>query len=96
VLAPAYLEQIFTGVQAAKLPVLHVVLDADEATLRDRTEASDEARKWRLDLLAEYRSARAWLLPAADLVVDTTALTPAQAAHRIADALPDLTHTPAD
>jgi hypothetical protein len=67
--------------------VFHVVLDADEAVLRQRIEASEEARQWRLDHLAGYRTAREWMLQSADLVVDTTRLTPSQAARRITSAL---------
>ncbi len=91
VLCRDYLEQIVSGLRAAGQPVVHVVLDADEAVLRGRIEGSDEARQWRLDHLAAYRAARAWMTAAADLVVDTARLTPAQAAAQIAGALPGLT-----
>jgi hypothetical protein len=66
------------------------VLDADEGVLRQRILASAEAQAWRLDHLAGYRSARAWLIQAADLAVDTGSRTPAEVAHQIVGALPDM------
>ena len=70
--------------------VFHILLDASDDILRRRIEASQEARQWRLDHLTEYRQARGWLRLEADLVLDTTALTVAQAAREIASALPSL------
>ena len=84
-----YLAGIFTGLRATGLPVFHVLLDASDEVLRRRIEASEEARQWRLDHLAEYRRARGWLHHDADLVLDTSALTAAQAARDIASALPN-------
>ena len=72
------------------MAVFHVLLDASDDVLRRRIEASPEARQWRLDHLAEYRQARGWLRREADLVLDTAALTAAQAAREIASALPSL------
>jgi AAA domain len=88
ILARAYLEQIFAGLHEAGLPVFHVVLDADEEILRQRIQRSDDAQAWRLAHLAEYRSARSWMILAADLVVDTGCRTPSAVAHQIADSLP--------
>lgn len=82
-----YLAEIFAGLGAAGLPVFHVLLDGREDVLRARIESSGEARQWRLDHLARYRDARPWLLQEADLVVDTTACTAAQAASQIASAV---------
>jgi hypothetical protein len=45
---------------------------------------------WRLAHLADYRTSRSWMSPAADLVVDTECRTPSAPAHLIADALPGL------
>jgi hypothetical protein len=87
ILTRAYLEQIFDGLRDAGLPVFHVVLDADEDILRQRIQGSAEAQAWRLAHLSEYRAARSWMIPAADLVVDIGRRTPAAAAHQIADAL---------
>ena len=88
ILTRAYLEQIFAGLRDAGLPVFHVVLDADEDILRQRIQDSPEAQAWRLAHLAEYRASRSWMIPAADLVVDTGHQIPSAAAHQIADALP--------
>ena len=90
VLSLGYLEEIFSGLRAAQLPVFHVVLDAADEVLRGRIEASEEARQWRLDHLAPYRAARAGLIAAADLVLDTASLAPAQVAARIIAARPAL------
>jgi chloramphenicol 3-O-phosphotransferase len=85
-----YLAEIVTGLRAAGMAVFHVLLDASDDVLRRRIEASEEARQWRLDHLTEYRQARDWLRREADLVLDTAALTAAQAAREIAGALPSL------
>ena len=82
-----YLAEIFTGLLAEGIEVFHVVLDPSEEVLRRRIEASEEARQWRLDHLAEYQQARGWLRHEADLVLDTAALTPAQAAREIVSAV---------
>ena len=88
VLTRSYLREMVDGLEAAGLPVFHVVLDAQEPALRSRIEGSDEARPWRLAHLAEYRAARGWMIGDADLVVDTTLLAPAAVARLIARALP--------
>jgi len=90
ILTRAYLEHIFAGLRDAGLPVFHVVLDADEDILRQRIQGSPEAQAWRLAHLAEFRASRSWMIPAADLVVDTGCQTASAAAHQIADALPEL------
>ena len=90
ILARSYLEQIFAGLRDAGLAVFHVVLDADDEILRQRIAGSGEARAWRLAHLADYQASRPWMIPAADLVVDTGGQTPSAAAHQIAGALPGL------
>ena len=85
-----YLAEIVTGLQAAGMAVFHVLLDASDDVLRRRIEASPEARQWRLEHLAAYRQARGWLRREADLVLDTAAITAAQAAREIASALPSV------
>lgn len=87
VLRKQYLQEITTGLHAKGLEVFHVLLDVQEPVLRNRIEASGEAVEWRLEHLAEYQAARPWLLDAADLVVDTTALSAAHAAQSVAGAL---------
>jgi AAA domain len=88
VLDRPYLQQIRAGLEAAGQPVFHVLLDASDDALRRRIEGSDEARQWRLDHLAAYRTARDWMTREADLVVDTTTLSASAAAEKIAAALP--------
>src|SRR5262249_4122620 len=102
VLDRSYLAEIFGGLRAAGVDVFHVVLDADVAVLRHRIEGSDEARpvlrpgpegstggrRGGRDPLVQYRPARGWLPEDADLVVDPSAMPPAEVAARIADAVP--------
>jgi hypothetical protein len=90
ILARAYLEQILAGLRDAGQAVFHVVLDADEDVLRQRIRSSGEAQDWRLAHLAQYRVSRSWMIPAADLVVNTADQTPSAAAYQIAEALPGL------
>lgn len=90
VMRKPYLEEITAALHAAGLEVFHVLLDVQEPVLRNRIEASREAVEWRLEHVAEYQAARPWLRDAADLIVDTTQLSPADAALRIAGALPRL------
>ena len=68
---------------AQGLEVRHVLLDADVAALRSRIAADACATQWRLDHVARYESARSWMRARADLVVDTTGLTSADAADQI-------------
>jgi hypothetical protein len=89
ILTQPYLTEIATSLHTARLTLFHVLLDADDDTVRRRIERSDEARQWRLDHLDMYRAARPWMREQADLVVDTTALRAVEAAHLVAEALPD-------
>ena len=71
--------------------VVHVVLDADEGTLRNRIENDQvelSARQWRLDHLERYAAARTWMIKEADLVIDTSRLAAEDVASRIAEAVP--------
>lgn len=55
--------------------IFHVVLDADETTLRNRIEHDQlelTGRQWRLDHISQYTAAREWMTAEADLVVDTS------------------------
>ena len=81
-----YADEVFTGLAGLGVQVVHVLLDVDEDELRRRIAedaAEAGARAWRLERVAAYVEARSWLVPLADLVVDTTALTVAQAAERV-------------
>jgi hypothetical protein len=90
VLDQPYLQEIIGGLRALDIGVFHVVLDADEVALRSRIEGSDEATQWRLDHLAPYLAARSWMIEDADLVVDTTAVRPAQSAQLIVGRLSEI------
>lgn len=73
-LREAYAREIWQRVDAAGVAQRHVVLDASRAVLERRIEEdADEpsARRWRLDHLTAWESARPWVVAAADLVVDT-------------------------
>jgi hypothetical protein len=51
--------------------------------MRNRIESDAverDARQWRLDHLDPYASARPWLVGAADLVIDTSSITPSDVA----------------
>jgi L-rhamnose mutarotase len=88
VLHQPFWQEISDGLSARDIEVFHVLLDAEESVLHQRISASGEAVDWRLEHLADYRDARAWMHAAADLVVDTGASSPEDVACRIAKALP--------
>lgn len=86
VLVEDYWRELVTGLAAQELPVHHVVLDAEEAELRRRIEHDEveaQARDWRLDHLAALDRARPWLARSADLMLDTTGMTPDEVAGRV-------------
>ncbi|MEQ6900046.1 ATP-binding protein [Nocardioides sp. YIM 152588] len=91
VLVESYWHEIRGGLASLGHDVLHVVLDADAATLHARIDADDEeperVRPWRHRHVDTYRSARSWLVDSADLVVDTATHDAAATAHRIIDAV---------
>ena len=88
VLVEAYWREISAGLAEHAVPVRHFVLHADPQTLRARIErATPVPSPFRLRHVEPYaEAARTWLHREAE-VVDTTHLTPAQAAARIAGAL---------
>ncbi|MEU6735291.1 AAA family ATPase [Streptomyces physcomitrii] len=90
VLVEEYWREISAGLAHHAIPVRHFVLHADQETLRARIAGdtvSGPDSPFRLRYLAPYaEAARTWLHTAAE-VVDTTHLTPAQAARRIAAAM---------
>jgi len=86
VLNETYWHQLAGGLSDHNLSVFHVVLDCDEAVFRQRIdsdEAESGARQWHLDHLATYQSAKKWMTAAADLVIDTSAMSPADVATEI-------------
>ncbi|MEU7909142.1 AAA family ATPase [Actinoplanes sp. NPDC049118] len=86
VLVERYWREISTGLAQHAIPVRHFVLHADQDTLRGRIEAEHAVPSpFRLKYLEPYaEAARTWLHDEAE-VVDTTHLTPAQAALQIAN-----------
>jgi len=85
VLVEKYWREINAGLADHDVEVRHFVLHADEETLRARiANATSFPSTFRLRHLDAYaEAARTWLHADAE-VVDTTQLTPAQAAARIA------------
>ncbi|MET9618242.1 AAA family ATPase [Kitasatospora indigofera] len=89
VLVEQYWREISTGLAQHAVPVRHFVLHADQDTLRGRIEgdALMGPSPFRLKYLGPYaEAARTWLLAEAE-VIDTTHLTPGQAARQIAEAV---------
>ena len=88
VLVEQYWREISAGLAQHAIPVRHFVLHADQDTLRGRIEGEHTIPSpFRLKYLEPYaEAARTWLHAEAE-VVDTTHLTPAQAARQIAEAV---------
>ncbi|MFE1146636.1 ATP-binding protein [Streptomyces albidoflavus] len=88
VLSEEYWAELSAGFAEQDVPVRHVLLhcESDTLTHRIRTDTAPEsatAGPWRLRHRAAYREALPWLRRSAE-VVDTTHLTPAEAAAMIA------------
>ncbi|MFE3653718.1 MULTISPECIES: NUDIX hydrolase [unclassified Streptomyces] len=91
-----YRDEIFGSLAARRIPVRHVLLHAEETILRERIahreekpgdpEGNASVRRWCLEHLGPYAHALDWLKSDAH-VVDTTALTPRQAAERVVEAV---------
>ena len=88
VLVEQYWCEISTGFAHHAIPVRHFVLHADQDPLRGRIEGEHSIPSpFRLKYLEPYaEAARTWLHGEAE-VVDTTHLTPAEAALQIAEAV---------
>ncbi|MGH8866707.1 MAG: AAA family ATPase [Actinomycetes bacterium] len=93
VLHSAYLTEIFARLHGHGLPTFHVLLDADDATMRQRIRGNNRAEPWRLRRLETYARSRSWLHEAADLVIDTTRALPADVAREIAEGLKHMSGT---
>ncbi|MEZ0094673.1 NUDIX domain-containing protein [Streptacidiphilus sp. EB129] len=84
-----YRDEIFGALAARRIVVHHVLLHCGETILRQRIEADrgdPGARQWRLGHIEVQARARNWLDRDA-VPVDTTNLTPRQAAERVAEAV---------
>jgi hypothetical protein len=89
VLVEQYWREINEGLALHAIPVRHFVLHADQGVLRRRIEGDTVlgASSFRLSYLDPYAEAfRDWLHDEAE-VIDTTDLTPAEAALQIAEAV---------
>jgi hypothetical protein len=89
VLVEQYWREISAGLAQHAIPVRHFVLHADHDTLRGRIEGEHPLgpSPFRLEYLEPYaEAARTWLHREAE-VVDTTHLTPVQAAVQIAESV---------
>lgn len=75
----AYVEEVVGGLRRIDARVHHVVLDAMETTLLRRIAEDsvepEHAREWRTAQLPRFMDARRWLLPAADVIVQTDELS---------------------
>lgn len=92
VLDEGYWLELQCGLSALGHEVVHVVLEAEEAVMRERIAADDTERGaegWRLGHLATYATARTWMAARADLVLDTTHLTPEEAVDHVWKATED-------
>lgn len=87
VLVEEYWRDIMEGLADLGHEVFHVVLDADAETLHARIDSDQDEperiRPWRHRHVEVYRSALAWLRPAADLVIDTVNLDAAAASQQV-------------
>lgn len=91
VLVEDYWREIVAGLAALGHEVFHVLLDADSETLHARIDSDDQepatVRPWRHQHVGTFESARDWIRPAADLVVDTVTLDAHAVAQRIRTAV---------
>jgi len=89
VLVEQYWREISWGLAQHAIPVRHFVLHADQDTLRKRIEGDTllGPSSFRLKYLESYAEAACTWLHGEAEVVDTTHLTPVQAALQIADAV---------
>lgn len=90
-----YRDEIFGGLASRRIPVRHVLLAPAETILRERIAGREippdlpdgemRVTQWALDHIEPYRAALASWLTADAHTVDTSSLTPREAALRIAE-----------
>ena len=88
-----YAHDIFSGLADRGATAHHILLHTDKETLQyritahdmfpDDPEHSEQVRTWRMNHIPAYQNALPWLTTSANLTIDTTHLTPKQAAHHI-------------
>jgi hypothetical protein len=89
VLVEDYWSEVWTGLLSAGVPIRHFVLHADRDAITrriDKDAIDPDAREWRLAHLDAYEKARDWLSREAE-TIDTTDISAAEAARRIAHRL---------
>jgi adenylylsulfate kinase-like enzyme len=87
VLREEYWGELVAAFKGTSLDIFHVLLHVDSDELAERIKADEiepRARQWRLDHIADYENSRPWMESAADLVINTTNLSVAAVAERIA------------
>ncbi len=90
VLVQDYWDEMQARFRERRQRVVHVLLDAAATVLEERIRKDSierGAEKWRLDHVGSYELARSWLLPDADLVVDTGALSVSESVSCILDSV---------
>lgn len=90
VLNQQYWTELALGLGLADIPLVHVLLDVDEGTLRHRIDADEVelgAAQWRHDHVPTFLAARDWLTGTADIVVHTAGLDPEHVVDRIVERL---------
>jgi hypothetical protein len=90
VLNQTYWKELSQGLNQHSLDVFHVVLHADPEILAQRINADQEdrnARRWRLDHIGDYLAARDWMEAAADMVIDSSAMSVAEVASSLRNAV---------
>lgn len=91
VLVESFWLELRSGCEQLGCDVFHVVLDAEEAALRERINADTVeviAKDWRLSHIDAFHAARDWMTADADLVVDVSDADPRDAAATILGGLP--------
>lgn len=86
-----YRDEIFGSIAAARIPVRHILLHAEETILRARIDqlaasGGESGRARRLSRLDQYCEALPWLTQDAH-TLDTSGLTPRQTAQRVVEAI---------
>ncbi|MFF9209980.1 MULTISPECIES: NUDIX domain-containing protein [unclassified Streptomyces] len=92
-----YRDEIFGGLAARRIPIRHILLAPAETILRERIahrpvppdlpDGELRVRQWSYDHIEPYRAALAGWLTADAHPIDTGALTPQEAAARVAEAV---------
>ncbi len=86
VLDQGYWREILDGFSVRGRAVRHVLLDARESVLRSRIDRDPDGRDlraWRHGHVDAYLAARGWMMESAEVVLDTSDITPDAAARSL-------------